>query len=95
MTVLNLTTVLNQRINEAPWFIKLAVLRIMNGWSMKEVAERICVHSRIYQNWERGRFKPHPSNQVRLANLYSVPHQEIFGTPEVIKMRVEKCLEYM
>lgn len=93
MTGLNLMSVLNQRINEAPWFIKLAVLRIMNGWSMKEVAERLCVHTGIYQNWEHGRFKPHPINQIRLAKLYSVPHEEIFGTPEVIKMKIEKCLE--
>jgi transcriptional regulator with XRE-family HTH domain len=87
-------TVLNQRINKAPWNIKLAVLRIMNGWSMKETAERLCVHSRIYQNWESGRFKPHPSNQVRLAKLYAVPQQEIFGPPKLIKMRAKKCLEY-
>jgi transcriptional regulator with XRE-family HTH domain len=74
-------TVLNRRINETPWFIKLVVLRVVNGWSIKEAAERICVHSRIYQNWECGRFKPHPSNQVRLAKLYGVPQEEIFGLP--------------
>ena len=87
-------TVLNQRINEAPWFIKLAVLRIMNGWSMKEAAERVCVHSRIYQNWERGRFKPRPWNQVRLAKLYGVPPEEIFYPPKSKRKGSGKCLEY-
>jgi DNA-binding XRE family transcriptional regulator len=90
----SLMTVLNQRINEAPWFTKLAVLRIMNGWSMREVAERICVHSRIYQNWERGRFKPRPFNQVRLANLYGVPQEEIFSPVEFKREGPEQCLEH-
>jgi len=78
-------SVLNQRINEAPWYVKLAVLRNLNGWTMKETAERICVHSRIYQNWEHGRFKPRPSNQVRLAKLYGIPRAEIFDKQKVIK----------
>lgn len=93
MTKLNLMTVLNQRINEAPWFIKLAVLRIINGWSMKEVAERLCVHNGVYQHWEHGRFKPHPSNQARLAKLYNVPLEEIFSMPEVMEIGNEECLE--
>ena len=85
-------TALNQRINKAPWFIKLAILRIMNGWTMKEAAERICVHSRIYQNWERGRFKPRYFNQVRLANLYGIPREEIFSSREFKRKGPKKCL---
>ncbi len=75
-------TVLNQKINKAPWFTKLAILRILNDWTMKEAAERVCVQSRVYQNWECGRFKPRYFNQVRLANVYGVPQEEIFNPRE-------------
>jgi len=90
----SLMTALNQRINKAPWFIKLAVLRIMNGWSMKETAEHLCVHSRIYQNWESGRFKPRLVNQIRLAKLYGVPPEEIFNPLKSKRKEAGKCLEY-
>ena len=88
-------TVLNQKINKAPWFIKLAILRIMNGWTMKEVAERVCVQSRVYQNWECGRFKPRYFNQVRLARVYGIPWGEIFNPREFKGKEHQKCQEHM
>jgi transcriptional regulator with XRE-family HTH domain len=70
---------INKMLNKSPWNVKLAVLRVINGFEMKEIAEKCCVHPRIYQHWEHGRFKPHPRNRAFIAKIYSVPEKEIFG----------------
>jgi transcriptional regulator with XRE-family HTH domain len=61
------------------WHQRIEILRVMRGLSQKETAEQIGTSTRIYQNWEAGRFVPRRLSRKAIANFYGLPENEIFN----------------
>lgn len=54
-------------------------MRLLRGYSIKEVASRIgCVPNTI-ANWEKGTISPHVDMLQELCNLYEISPNQIFG----------------
>lgn len=54
--------------------------RIRNGFTVREVAQKLGVHPNTIERWERGTAEPLASNIVAMANLYSCTPDYLLGT---------------
>jgi transcriptional regulator with XRE-family HTH domain len=70
------------KVTEAPWNLKLKILRILNGLKISEAADLCGTDESIYCNWEKGNHFPR-RNSVRAIqrafNLSDEATKEIFG----------------
>jgi transcriptional regulator with XRE-family HTH domain len=70
------------KIAEAPWNLKLKILRVLNGLTMNETADLCGTDKSIYCNWENGKYFPR-RNSIRAIqrafNLSDDAIKEIFG----------------
>jgi transcriptional regulator with XRE-family HTH domain len=70
------------KMAEAPWYLKLKILRVLNGLTMNEAANLCYTDKSIYCNWENGKFFPR-RNSIRAIqrafNLSDDAIKEIFG----------------
>lgn len=58
--------------------ISLAAARVNAGMTQKEVAEKMGVSKVTIVNWEKGRTLPNMATARKLAELYSIPLDNIF-----------------
>lgn len=70
-------------IKNAPWYKKIEVLRILQGWTQEEAAEKCGTSPRIYWNWEKGISYPRTLSRRAIARAFGVPVEEIFGSEKV------------
>lgn len=59
--------------------VLLRLLRRANGWSQREVAERLHVDRSTYAYYETGRSQPHYETLVSIAELYGVSVDFLLG----------------
>lgn len=55
----------------------LLALRKARGWTQTEVAQKVGISWRAYQNYERGLREPQLSVLTALADLYDLPVDEL------------------
>lgn len=55
----------------------LLALRKAQGWTQTEVAQRVGISWRAYQNYERGLREPQLSVLAALADFYDLPVDEL------------------
>lgn len=67
----------------APWYKKIAILRILKGWTQKEAAIKCGTDQRIYWNWENGKYFPRNISRRAIAKAFGVSVDEIFGGEKV------------
>ena len=48
---------------------KIKAMRIMRGWTQKELAQRLTVSDVTVSNWERGKSAPNPASRAALKRL--------------------------
>mgnify|MGYP000844377912 FL=1 len=58
----------------------LVMLRMLNGYSQEQVAERIEISRQAYAKWESGATVPDVEKASRLAGLYGVTIDGLMGT---------------
>jgi putative transcriptional regulator len=58
---------------------RLKVLRAERDWTQAELAERVGVSRKTINTIERGVFVPSTLLTLRLARVFAVPVEEIFG----------------
>ena len=58
---------------------RLEDLRIKNGLTQRQLAERLDISRQAVSKWERGESEPDTDNLVGLANIYGVSIDEIVG----------------
>ena len=69
---------ITERTKCAPWFKKLEILRILEGMSQQEAAEKCGTDKRIYWNWENGVCKPIKRNREYIAKAFGVSEDDLF-----------------
>ena len=47
-------------------------LRIQNGWTQEELAEKLCVTRQAVSRWETGETTPNPETLKQLSALFDV-----------------------
>jgi transcriptional regulator with XRE-family HTH domain len=70
------------KMSEAPWYLKLKILRVLNGLTMNEAANLCCTDKSIYCNWENGKFFPRRNSIRAIQRAFDLPDEavkEIFG----------------
>lgn len=75
---------IGEMVENAPWNKKIAVLRILKGWTQEEAAEKCGTDQRIYWNWENGISYPRTISRRAIARAFGVPVEEIFGRGEKV-----------
>ena len=66
-------------VNKLPWNKKMVVLRISNGWTQEEAAERCNTHAKIYWLWENAKNNPRKNSKIAISKAFGVSVNEIFG----------------
>ncbi|MPQ44594.1 helix-turn-helix transcriptional regulator [Clostridium tarantellae] len=62
-----------------PWYKKIAVLRVIQGWSQKEAAEKCLTHQKVYWVWEKGQRYPRLASRKAIADAYGLKIEDIFS----------------
>lgn len=70
---------LKTRVSKAPWHKKLEILRILEGLTQKQAAQKCGTDKRIYWNWENGVSKPIKRNREYIAKAFNVSEDELFS----------------
>ena len=60
---------------------RLRLLRIKNGWSQSDLAERLGVSRQSVNAIESGRYDPSLPLAFKIANLFEQPIESIFDDP--------------
>ncbi|MGE5328103.1 MAG: helix-turn-helix transcriptional regulator [Deltaproteobacteria bacterium] len=68
--------------SKSPWYKKLEILRVSNGWNQEETAEKCGTSKRIYWNWENGVCMPIKNNRKYISKIFGVPEEDIFSKIE-------------
>ena len=56
-------------------------LRIQNGWTQEELAEKLCVTRQAGSRWETGETTPNPETLKQLSALFDVSLHALLGAP--------------
>jgi len=70
---------MNELIESLSWNKKIHVLRVIKGWSQKEVAYECGTNQQTYQLWESGKNEPRNNSKRAIAAAFGVKVEEIFG----------------
>ena len=63
-------------------------LRIQNGWTQEELAEKLCVTRQAVSRWETGATTPKPATLKQLSALCDVSLHALLGGPEAADLSV-------
>jgi transcriptional regulator with XRE-family HTH domain len=74
---------LSDIFKDATWNQRIKIIRIARNLTQKQAAEGIGTDIRIYQNWEKGRFKPRRLSRKAVANFFNLSENEIFNDMKV------------
>jgi len=69
---------------------KLKQLRKQNGYSQKELADRIGVEDRTIRNWEKGETKPGIEESSKIARILNCDVSYLIDDPTTIEKQAEK-----
>lgn len=75
-------TKISDVVANAPWHKKIAVLRVLKGWTQEEAAEKCGTDQRIYWNWENGKSFPRRISRRAIAMAFGVSIDDIFNDKE-------------
>ncbi|MBE6068054.1 MAG: helix-turn-helix transcriptional regulator [Clostridium lundense] len=70
---------LQRIVNKLPWYKKIEVLRVINGWSQTEAANKCLTHQKGYWLWEKGRNYPRLASRKAIADAYGLKIEDIFS----------------
>jgi DNA-binding XRE family transcriptional regulator len=62
-----------------PWYKKIQVLRVVNGWNQIEAANKCLTHQKVYWLWEKGKKYPRLASRKAIADAYGVKIKDIFS----------------
>lgn len=62
-------------------YLALKSLRKQNGWTQREVAERLGVHCSTYTKYETGASEPSFDILQKLTEIYQISADQLLGTP--------------
>ena len=57
-------------------------LRVSNGWSQQELANKCGVTQKAISDWERGRSLPIVCSLARLSHVFHISMNTLLGSPE-------------
>lgn len=66
-------------INELPWYKKIEVLRVINGWNQTEAAKNCLTHQKVYWLWEKGQRYPRLASRKAIADAFGLKIKDIFS----------------
>jgi len=58
--------------------LQMRIIRVMKGWSIREVADRTGINKSNLSLIERGMFPIYPGWRKRLAEVFQVPESVLF-----------------
>lgn len=61
------------------WYERIKILRIINGWSQRDAAHYLLTNQKHYWLWEKGKVYPSEFYRSKIANVYNVNEEDIFG----------------
>ena len=64
-------------------------LRIQNGWTQEELAEKLCVTRQAVSRWESGETTPNTETLKLLSALFGVSINTLLGLPR--QLRCQCC----
>jgi transcriptional regulator with XRE-family HTH domain len=70
---------LNKKVEDAPWNVKLKILRVLKDCTMATVAEAVCSDPSIICGWENGKTMPRDISKKAISEFYNVPQEEIWA----------------
>lgn len=70
--------VMGKLLSNLTWNKKMEVLRRVNNWTQKDVAEKCNTNQKMYWSWEKGKNYPRKKSQTLIANAFNVKVHEIF-----------------
>ena len=62
---------------------RLKNLRIENGYTQKEIAEKLGTSQPSYQNWEKGTRQPSRNTLQKIATLFNVSTDYLLGKTDI------------
>ena len=68
---------ISEKVIKLPWYKKIEILRVINDWKQREVAEKCGVDQKIYWNWENGASVPIKRNREIIAKVFNVSESDI------------------
>lgn len=68
-----------EQLENRQWYERIRLLRNMNKWSMKVLAEKCIITEKAIWSWESGRSIPSKRNKKIVAAVLGVKEEIIFG----------------
>ena len=69
---------MNEIFKKLPWNKKIEILRIVKGWTQREVAERCNTSQKNFWNWESGKSYPNKNSRIAISKAFQIDEIEIF-----------------
>ena len=54
-------------------------LRKENGYSQKQIAEKLCISQQTYSDYENGKTEPTPDTLIKISKIYNVSVDYLLG----------------
>ena len=74
-------------------FEKLKELRLINGYSQKELGKKLSISDRAVSKWELGLSKPSGENLMKLSKIFNVPAENFFESEEKDNKSCQRGME--
>lgn len=68
-----------EQLENRQWYERIRLLRNMNKWSMKVLAEKCIITEKAIWSWESGRSIPSKRNKKIVSAVLGVKEEIIFG----------------
>ncbi len=69
----------NEIFRQAPWYVRMSVIRMLRGLTKQQAAEKVGTSYCIYKTWESGNHYPIKLNRQAICKTLGVPEELIFG----------------
>ena len=70
---------LEEMFIKCPWYKKMQLLRVANGWSQFQAGEKCSTYHKNYWQWEKGEIYPSLRNRKIIARVFGVKIEYIFN----------------
>lgn len=70
---------MDEILEKLPWYKKIQILRVINGWSQVEAAEKCFTVQKAYWTWECGQVYPRKNSRRAISQAFKIPEKDIFG----------------
>lgn len=58
---------------------KIEILRVLNGWTQQQAAEKCGTNAKVFWLWEKGLNVPRENSKRAIARAFDVTVEEIFN----------------